>query len=191
MSVLQVLVLLLSACLAAGDPGNRKLQARAARPTCPAAFLLLPGPPARRLRLPACSLALTAAAIKPAAVKPAAARPAAVAAAAADSNAYPCPVGNATCFCLWKASIGAPLGYWADTDPTVACTCVERLWRGMHRRGDQQLRCGNARASSLRWAHRCKCPLPSLLQKVLLVLRCQRGRSACRLPDWPAVQRES
>lgn len=141
-----MLLVLLLACLAAAEPGaphRRSLQAARAKPTCPAAFLLLPGSVGRR-RLPACSQAPATAAARggSAATKPAAARPAAAAAAAAAADlspAYPCPVSNATCFCLWKQATGAPLGYWADTDPSVACRsvgfwgapcCVERQLLG-------------------------------------------------------------
>lgn len=111
---LPLLLLLLGVCWAAGEPdgdrqhSSRRLQA-GPRPQCPAAFATLVS--GRRVRLPTCTAAPAA---KPAAAAVAAAKPAAAAAAVADS--YPCAVGDVTCYCLWRQSIGSPLGYYADTE---------------------------------------------------------------------------
>ena len=109
---LLALLLLAAAAVAAADaPAARRSLAARPRPKCAPAFsnITLPNKTKKRVQLPACAANAT----------PPAARPtvAAAAAAAVLSSAYPCAVGDATCFCKWKGA----LGYFADNDPAVGC----------------------------------------------------------------------
>lgn len=109
------IALVVSQAAADASTARRSLQAaaRRPRPKCSPAFTQIsyPNKTKKRVQLPACATNTATAA--------AAARPtvAAAAAAAAASSAYPCTVGDATCFCKWKGV----LGYFADNEPTVAC----------------------------------------------------------------------
>lgn len=113
--VLLALFIALVASQAAADASSarRSLQAaaRRPRPKCSPVFtqIAYPNKTKKRVQLPTCATNATAGAARPTV--------AAAAAAAAVSSAHPCTVGDATCFCKWKGV----LGYFADTDPTVAC----------------------------------------------------------------------
>ena len=99
---------------------------------------------------------------------------AALAKAMGVSNAYPCSVGDATCFCKWKAAVG----YFAGERPRVG-------QRHNHSHNRRPYRGGHHRLLSM------ACPLPLLppaklvlsrqrpcreLQLVLLVLEAGGGR---------------
>lgn len=119
--------LALSARAAAGqlpEQQNSSRRSLSGQPPLTCAPVYYTMPDGEREELPACSQDPTAAGGSAAAAAAASERPlgeqqsVAAAALGAPSNAYPCKVGDAACFCQWKGG----LGYFADNDVTSACT---------------------------------------------------------------------
>jgi hypothetical protein len=114
-----LLVALIAMCAAsglhaAGTPAGTHPSKRRPRPQCTATFAVrrTKQGASQRFKLPMCSAA-------PRATQPAAGTVLAAAAAAAPvpSTAYPCNVGDATCYCQNRQAVG----YFADNNPTVGC----------------------------------------------------------------------
>ena len=117
-----IVALLLCAALAASHAGALTSSHKPKKPAPKCAALtktVRMGKSSRTFKLPSCTNATAKAA--PTKAAPTTAKAAAVggvlAAAVATSTAYPCTVGDATCYCTWRAAIG----YFADNDPAVAC----------------------------------------------------------------------
>ena len=115
----RIVALLLCAALAASHVGaltTATHKPKKAAPRCAALTKTVRiGKSARTFKLPSCTNATAAATPTKAATVGGA--HGVLAAAVATSTAYPCAIGNATCYCTWRA---AP-GYFADNDSAVAC----------------------------------------------------------------------
>jgi hypothetical protein len=113
-----LLVALIAICAAsglhaAGTPAGTPRSKRRPRPQCTATFAVrrTKQGTSQRVKLPMCSAA-------PRATQPAGTVLAAAAAASpVPATAYPCNVGDATCYCQNRQAVG----FFADNDPTVGC----------------------------------------------------------------------
>lgn len=99
------------------------------KPKCPVRFTNIRlGKTSRRFKLPMCAAASPPTSGGAQAVTATTSGGARVA-AAAIAAAYPCSVGDATCFCVWKGQIG----YFADNDPSVGCRSGTQGYQGGRR----------------------------------------------------------